>query len=80
MESSLPSGILMSGGSVMRNILELTIESEQEEDGRWIAEVLELPGVLVYGASEEKAITQTRALALHVLSERIEQGEIPFVH
>ena len=55
--------------------MQLTIDYEQEEDGRWIAEVLELPGVLVYGASEEEAITHARALALRVLAERIEQGE-----
>ena len=60
--------------------MQLTIECEQEEDGRWIAEVLELPGVLVYGESKETAITQARALALHILSERIEQDEIPFVY
>ncbi|MEM8534990.1 MAG: type II toxin-antitoxin system HicB family antitoxin [Chloroflexota bacterium] len=55
--------------------MQLTIDYEQEEDGRWIAEVLELPGVLVYGSSEEEAIAHARALALRVLAERIEQGE-----
>ncbi len=48
---------------------------EQEEDGRWIAEVLELPGVLAYGASEEEAIANVQALALHVIADRLEHGE-----
>ena len=60
--------------------MQLTIEYEQEEDGRWIAEVLELPGVLIYGESRAAAITQIRALSLRVLAERIEQGEVSFVH
>ncbi|NOK60816.1 MAG: type II toxin-antitoxin system HicB family antitoxin [Chloroflexi bacterium AL-W] len=59
--------------------MELTIECEQE-DGRWIAEVLEPPGVLVYGESKETAITKVQPLALRVLAERSEQGEVPFVH
>ncbi len=52
-----------------------TIETEQEDDGRWIAEVMELPGVLVYGSSPEDAIAKVQALALRVLAERIEDGE-----
>ena len=52
-----------------------TIETEQEDDGRWIAEVLELPGVLVYGSTPEDAIAKVQALALRVLAERIEDGE-----
>lgn len=51
------------------------IEFEQEEDGRWLAEVLELPGVLAYGASAEEAMGKAEALALRVLAERIETGE-----
>jgi predicted RNase H-like HicB family nuclease len=50
-----------------------TVDFEQEEDGRWIAEVLELPGVMVYGATKEEA----QALALRVLAERLEHGEMP---
>ena len=52
-----------------------SIETEQEDDGRWIAEVLELPGVLVYGSTPEDAIAKVQALALRVLAERIEEGE-----
>jgi predicted RNase H-like HicB family nuclease len=55
--------------------MKLTIEVEQEEDGRWIAEVPELPGVLVYGPSREQAIANAEALAFRVLAERLENGE-----
>ncbi|MEX0272422.1 type II toxin-antitoxin system HicB family antitoxin [Leptolyngbyaceae cyanobacterium UHCC 1019] len=51
------------------------IELEQEEDGRWIAEVLELPGVLVYGATEQEAIIKVQALALQVVADQLEHGE-----
>lgn len=54
-----------------------TIEVEQESDGRWLAEVLELPGVLVYGSSSREAISKVQALALRVLADRIEHGETP---
>ena len=53
----------------------LSIELEEEEDGRWLAEVPELPGVLAYGASPDEAKSRATALALRVLAERIEQGE-----
>jgi len=52
-----------------------TVEIEQEEDGRWIAEVSELPGVLAYGATREEAIRRAQALSLHVLADRLEHGE-----
>jgi predicted RNase H-like HicB family nuclease len=53
-----------------------TVEYEQEEDGRWIAEVLELPGVMVYGATREEALAKAQALALRVVAERLEHGEM----
>lgn len=53
----------------------LTVECEQEDDGRWLAEVLELPGVLVYGQTAIEAITRAQALALRVLADQIEHGE-----
>ena len=52
-----------------------TIETEREEDGRWIAEVLALPGVLAYGATEAEARARVAALALRVVADRIERGE-----
>lgn len=51
------------------------IELEQEEDGRWIAEVLDLPGVLAYGATREEAMAAVQALALRVMADRLEHGE-----
>jgi predicted RNase H-like HicB family nuclease len=53
----------------------LTIEIDHEEDGRWIGEVPELPGVLVYGATEAEARNKAAALALRVLADRIELGQ-----
>jgi predicted RNase H-like HicB family nuclease len=51
------------------------IEVEREEDGRWIAEVPEIPGVLSYGATAEEAMGKAEALALRALAERIETGD-----
>jgi predicted RNase H-like HicB family nuclease len=53
----------------------LTVNLEREEDGRWIAEVPDLPGVMVYGQTEDDAITKVKALSLRVLAGRIEHGE-----
>ena len=53
----------------------LRIESEREEDGRWIAEVPSLPGVLTYGASQAEAHAKVKALALRVIADRLENGE-----
>ncbi|MEW5929548.1 MAG: type II toxin-antitoxin system HicB family antitoxin [Gemmatimonadota bacterium] len=54
---------------------QFTVETDREEDGRWIAEVVELPGVLVYGATREDAIRRVWALAAEVLADRAEHGE-----
>ena len=51
------------------------VETEQEEDGRWLAEVVELPGVLAYGETQEAAMSKVQALALRVIAERLEHGE-----
>ena len=53
----------------------LRVETEQEADGRWIAEVVELPGVMAYGSTREEAITKVQALALRVVADRLEHGE-----
>jgi len=53
----------------------VNIEIEREEDGRWIAEVPDLPGVLAYGQSRTEAISKVKALALRVLADRLEHGE-----
>ena len=52
-----------------------TIQHEREEDGRWIAEVPELPGVLAYGATADEAMAKAEALALRVLAERLDHME-----
>lgn len=52
-----------------------TIEVEREDDGRWIAEVADLPGVIAYGGSRQEAIDRVQALSLRVLADRIEHGE-----
>jgi len=51
--------------------MNFTIETEQEVDGRWIAEVVELPGVMKYGSTRAEAIAQAEALALREMAERI---------
>jgi predicted RNase H-like HicB family nuclease len=53
----------------------LRIEFEQEEDGRWIAEILELPGVTAYGTTQQEAQEKVEALALRALADRLEHGE-----
>lgn len=55
--------------------MNLTFETELEADGRWIAEVPQLPGVMAYGASEKEAMGNAEALALRALAERIENNE-----
>ena len=55
--------------------MKFTIEYEQEEDGRWLAEVLELPGVLAYGSTPDDAVARAKALGLRVIADRIEHGE-----
>ena len=56
----------------------MKIEIEREEDGRWIAEIPELPGVMVYGDTRNQAISKAEALALRVLADRLEyEEEIP---
>ncbi len=51
------------------------IEFEQEEDGRWLAEVLDMPGVLAYGRTKPEAVARVQALALRVLADQLEHGE-----
>ena len=55
----------------------LTIELESENDGRWVAEVPALPGVLCYGQTRDEAVARVQALALRVLAERLEHAEAP---
>ncbi|WP_375503192.1 type II toxin-antitoxin system HicB family antitoxin [uncultured Nostoc sp.] len=55
--------------------MNLTIEIEQEKDGRFLAEVIGFPGVLAYGQTKEEAIARVQALALRVLADKLEHGE-----
>jgi predicted RNase H-like HicB family nuclease len=57
--------------------MNLAVETEQEADGRWIAEIPRLPGVLAYGSTRQEAISKAEALALRVFAERVEHGEMP---
>jgi len=61
---------------IPRPDMTLDIEIEREEDGRWIAEVPELPGVVAYGATEAEARARVQALALRVVADRLEHGEV----
>lgn len=56
--------------------MNFAIEIEPENDGRWIAEVVDLPGVLAYGQSREEAVNKVKALALRVLADMLEHGEL----
>jgi len=60
---------------IAETLMNFTIEIELEEDGRWIAEVPDLSGVMTYGKTREEAVARVQALALRVLAERLEHGE-----
>jgi predicted RNase H-like HicB family nuclease len=55
--------------------MQFNIEIEREDDGRWIAEVPDMPGVMVYGEDRASAVAKVQALALRVLAEKVEHGE-----
>jgi len=56
-------------------VSDFIVEVEREDDGRWIGEVLDLPGVLSYGDTREQAVARAKALAFRVLADRLEHGE-----
>jgi predicted RNase H-like HicB family nuclease len=56
-------------------MITLRVELEREDDGRWIADIPDLPGVMAYGATEEEARARVQALALRVVADRLENGE-----
>ena len=56
--------------------MDFTIVHEREDDGRWLAEAPELPGVMAYSANAQEAMAEVESLALRVIAERLEQGEI----
>ncbi len=55
--------------------MKLIVEMEQEVDGRWLAEIVDLPGVMAYGQTQDEARARTQALALRVIADRLEHGE-----
>jgi predicted RNase H-like HicB family nuclease len=55
--------------------MNLNVEFDHEDDGRWIAEIPTLPGVLAYGQTQEEAFSRVKALALRVMADRLEHGE-----
>ena len=57
--------------------MNLAVETEQETDGRWIAEIPQIPGALAYGADRQEAILRVKALALRALADRLDHGEMP---
>ena len=65
----------MNCGLCYRSAMHLHIETELEDDGRWLAEIPQLPGVLAYGATAEEASAKVEIFALRVLAERLEHGE-----
>jgi predicted RNase H-like HicB family nuclease len=58
-------------------VVKLTVELDREDDGRWIAEILELPGVMCYGQTRDEAISNAERLAIEVIADRIAHGELP---
>jgi predicted RNase H-like HicB family nuclease len=69
-------GRLLSRERMMEGV-KLTIELDREEDGRWIAETIELPGVMCYGHTRDEAISDAERLAIEVIADRIAHGELP---
>ncbi len=55
--------------------MKFTIEVDREDDGRWLAEVMELPGVLAYGSDRKEAVQRVQSLALRVVADKLEHGE-----
>lgn len=69
--------MLGSQAKVYSTGVTFTIELQRETDGRWLAEVPLLPGVLCYGADRDEAVARVQALALRVIAERLEHRETP---
>jgi predicted RNase H-like HicB family nuclease len=62
--------------TIPSELMNFTIEIEEEKDGRFLAEVIHFPGVLAYGQTREEAIARVQALALRVLADKLEHGEV----
>jgi len=66
----------MKGRQKKVSITSLTVEFDREVDGRWIAEVPKLPGVMAYGATKREALQRVYAIALRTLADSVEQGNL----
>lgn len=64
-----------TGKGVLMSDLKYQIDTEKEDDGRWIAEITDLPGVMAYGASRDEAIANAQALAMRVIADQIEASK-----
>lgn len=73
-----PQAAAVSSATIV--VMKLKVELERESDGRWIGEIADLPGVLAYGGTREEALAAVEALALRVIADRIENGEIKPQH
>jgi predicted RNase H-like HicB family nuclease len=69
------ASLVTPGGARYHDSMSYKIEVEREDDGRWIAEVPDLPGCLAYGDTRDHALASAKALALRVLADRLENGE-----
>jgi predicted RNase H-like HicB family nuclease len=58
-------------------VMAYRVEIEREDDGRWLAEVIDLPGCMAYGVTPEESLARAQILALRVLADRLEHGEWP---
>ncbi|HVV72594.1 MAG TPA: type II toxin-antitoxin system HicB family antitoxin, partial [Verrucomicrobiae bacterium] len=74
-KSKRPFGLDAFGVFGVWSRTDMTIELDQEQDGRWLTEIPELPGVMAYGSSQEEALAKVKALALRVMADRQEHGE-----
>ena len=72
---SVDSVVVYSCFGGIELLITFKVETEREDDGRWLAEVVELPGVLAYGDTQQTAVSRVQALALRVIAERLEHGE-----
>jgi predicted RNase H-like HicB family nuclease len=65
----------LAGVQIPATIFYMRVETEQEEDGRWIAEVAQLSGAMAYGATRAEAVAKVEALVLRILADRLDHGE-----
>jgi predicted RNase H-like HicB family nuclease len=66
-------GLPSVGGDVQN--VRLAVETEQEDDGRWLADVPEMPGAMAYGQTREEAVTRVEAIVLRAIADRLDHGE-----